>query len=548
MAKINPPAARKVYNLDEETAFQQCTAKLTDPTTENFIVRFESSEAKCAVDVSQEEALKWLQAENRSATQALWLNFWTSDSQRTTIAAVAKKYGLSPRLTRLLCPARKSATQTPSTASTNSSSSSTSSGQRTPTARMTDVEKGIPPSSDAIQSKPKATVKDINFGDVVNDLWHFCSIDFGHHFIHVGFNTLFSSSESKNEDPSKPSGQRIWTSLLICDDGTVISVFDRPVNPEAYKDTRSHVVNIFRHLSKHHNHNNTLDALMQVRVRWNEPAGTGYSPTEAASLLFYYLFDDWWSTYALLARREHPYRDTLEELRQLMFEAADVSLIKQVHDVGRQLTVLKLMYQSYELIVSRLLHRQRSTKDANIGPLSAGNGSHFHDIRIYHDTAASQLAQDEHIFLDEDSMHSVKLSFSAVVRFERLLDRIRLYALTEIEECLKEKESLVLMNFNLVALKESQAVERLTRTTVLLAKATILFLPVSLMTGYFSIQLPEVAEKYTLKTYWLSFLVVSLLSMVFLLVFGVTTHTVEGKTIYRSITGIILDKGKRKKQ
>lgn len=94
--------------------------------------------------------------------------------------------------------------------------------------------------------------------------------------------------------------------------------------------------------------------------------------------------------------------------------------------------------------------------------------------------------------------------------------------------------------------------ERLTRTTILLAKATILFLPVSLMTGYFSIQLKEIEEKYSLKTYWLCFLVVTVLSIVFLLFFGLTTHTVEGKTIYRSITRsigrMILDKGKAKRK
>jgi hypothetical protein len=100
----------------------------------------------------------------------------------------------------------------------------------------------------------------------------------------------------------------------------------------------------------------------------------------------------------------------------------------------------------------------------------------------------------------------------------------------------------------LVALKESQAVERLTRTTILLAKATILFLPVSLMTAYFSIQLPAIAEMYSIKTYWLSFLVVAVLSVAFLLVFGVTTHTVEGKTIYKSFTRMVLDKGKKSKK
>lgn len=107
-----------------------------------------------------------------------------------------------------------------------------------------------------------------------------------------------------------------------------------------------------------------------------------------------------------------------------------------------------------------------------------------------------------------------------------------------------------LQNFNLVTLKESQAVERLTRTTILLAKATILFLPISLMTAYFSIQVGDIGKKYSLKTYWLTFLVVSVLSIAFLGAFGFYTHTVEGKTIYRSVTRMILDvfKGKRKRQ
>merc|ERR1711933_463585 len=42
------------------------------------------------------------------------------------------------------------------------------------------------------------------------------------------------------------------------------------------------------------------------------------------------------------------------------------------------------------------------------------------------------------------------------------------------------------MNFNLIAMKESVDMERLTRVTLLLTKATILFLPVSLMSAYFS--------------------------------------------------------------
>lgn len=91
-------------------------------------------------------------------------------------------------------------------------------------------------------------------------------------------------------------------------------------------------------------------------------------------------------------------------------------------------------------------------------------------------------------------------------------------------------------NFNLVALKESQAVEKLTRTTILLAKVTILFLPVSLMTGYFSMQLTEIEKLYNLKTYWVCFLIVVVASIIGLVIFGITTERVRGRTTYKSLT------------
>jgi hypothetical protein len=103
-------------------------------------------------------------------------------------------------------------------------------------------------------------------------------------------------------------------------------------------------------------------------------------------------------------------------------------------------------------------------------------------------------------------------------------------------------------NFNLVSLKESQAVEKLTRTTILLAKATILFLPVSLTTGYFSMQLHQIDELYSLKTYWVSFLLVGLLTVIFLLAFGVLGDRYQGKVIYTSLTRTFLRRRRQKQR
>lgn len=85
----------------------------------------------------------------------------------------------------------------------------------------------------------------------------------------------------------------------------------------------------------------------------------------------------------------------------------------------------------------------------------------------------------------------------------------------------------------MIALKDSQAVEKLTRITILLAKATILFLPVSLMTAYFSTDL--VKGNYSVTQYWVAFAVILVVSILMLMIFGMASDTVEGKTIYRSL-------------
>jgi Mg2+ and Co2+ transporter CorA len=144
---------------------------------------------------------------------------------------------------------------------------------------------------------------------------------------------------------------------------------------------------------------------------------------------------------------------------------------------------------------------------------------------------------------EADSLLGVSLSSAAKVRFERLKDRILLYALSEIDECLAQKDSLVMMNFNLIAIKESFSVERLTWVTLLLAKITILFTPVTLMTGYFSIQFKN--TEFAISNYWWTFGIVFGISLVLLFAFSAFSGTLEGKIITRSWSRVAYDFSRR---
>lgn len=219
-----------------------------------------------------------------------------------------------------------------------------------------------------------------------------------------------------------------------------------------------------------------------------------------------------------------------------MLEQAQVGLIDDLHRLGRQLGVLKRIYQSYELILTRLLKRQRRLREEKRNSEMALSAKTLDRARM---DSWGSLAYD-----DPAALGGVTLASAAASRFERLLDRIGLYALSEIDECITDKEALNFLVFNLIAMKDSQAVERLTRITILLAKVTILFLPVSLTTAYFSTEVQDL-QNYTGQTYWVTFAIVMFLSAILLMLFGWLSGTEEGKPIYRSITRKFFDSGRR---
>lgn len=112
---------------------------------------------------------------------------------------------------------------------------------------------------------------------------------------------------------------------------------------------------------------------------------------------------------------------------------------------------------------------------------------------------------------------------------------MKLYALGEIDDCLAEKSELVDMTFNLIAMKEAQAVERLTRVAIFLTKFTFLFLPLTLITGYFSMQLNDLNGKYSVKDFWGASGVFVGLMILVLYTIGRSTETLETGIMWASI-------------
>lgn len=80
---------------------------------------------------------------------------------------------------------------------------------------------------------------------------------------------------------------------------------------------RRNIQLIFSGVSKQHSASSESASLVTIRVRPFHDGNQDHASIkqeDGPSLLFYYIFDDWVSSYALVAKREHKYGVLLEDL------------------------------------------------------------------------------------------------------------------------------------------------------------------------------------------------------------------------------------------
>ena len=93
------------------------------------------------------------------------------------------------------------------------------------------------------------------------------------------------------------------------------------VEQKVVKTVRRNVCSIFKGVSKQHEATSESDSLVTIRVRnfqdSSAPEQGRIKQEDSPSLLFYYIFDDWFSSYGLIAKREHAYGVSLDMLVRL---------------------------------------------------------------------------------------------------------------------------------------------------------------------------------------------------------------------------------------
>lgn len=446
----------KFQSLDDPDIASSLVGRTQDASSTNFVLDFGEDGAYVGFDLTDPTIEDLMDADRPDSLNARWINIWYPQHQKHLIETLARIYDFSPRLLGLMC-SDPMQPQTPTPSQRPSNRTRKFWNKKSPSIS---VESQSAKCSDELSEHYSVTSHESSQGGniyrIVNDLWHYSSIDFGRSYVCLGYNSLYgtkytgatSDCDVYDED-HLPNCHRVWTWLLLCKDSTVITInedpFPRdssnylsPLQQRIFNETRRNLTNVFRSLSlidsdplKTRNPMTLLPLRSRLGSTREESA---HRTTDIPGLLFYYLFENWHNSYTLITRKESRYGTELASLRRAMIAAPKLAHIDRLDRIGKELGVLRRHYEAHNRLIQRVLE-----------PVAPTNAS-LENSRVVSDSSDARSVDTVRgvgLVTEKQSMLGVSMSSPARVRFARLKDLIDLYALNEIEEYLKQKESLV---------------------------------------------------------------------------------------------------------
>ncbi|KAF4556894.1 Hypothetical protein D9617_1g087760 [Elsinoe fawcettii] len=538
-------------DVDDAEGLQHALQNLTSCTNRNFVLDFNDRNAWMGLDLSVDTVMDLVKVGGWPGQPSTrWIDISYPSKQKRLLNQLAQHYDWAPRILAMMCsdpPGQNASSVKGSQFETvidNAMDQSTHSD---------DIEKGysISDISSTSSSNPARTG---NLYELLEEVWHYTTFDQGRNYLCVGYNSIYPTGSTAipysqlglQSSSPLPHCVRVWTWLILCSDRTIITVnedlFPNSSTPPSPREkaillrTKQNLINVFRSLSGADDPASSPVTLLPIRKRLARQQDTESDTSkDAPGLLFYYLFENWYNSYSLVTRRDSRYGKELQTIRAEMFESPQLSQIDRLDQVGNELGVLKRHYKSYIRIIDRITEFNMMAKPESIG-----------SSQITTRMVDESWDQDHQHQVEPTSLLAVKPGPAAHVRFERLKDMISLYALSEVKDYLAKKDNLVQMNFQLIAIKESRDVERLTRVSLFIAKATMLLLPISLLTAYFGTNID--GQAFTLTSYWASFAAILVISYIALIGFGIASGTMESWPVMPPVARRIYQRARRNKE
>lgn len=174
-------------NFDVECNFDLFDRQTRNPTSSNFCIDFGDNDAWCAFDLGSDSYSRLLRSPRPPNLHTRWINLWMPYNQKDTLHALAKHYDFSPRLLGLMCsdpvpPKTKPLQPKKSSATLRSRKSNrshkTQDSQKSSKEQSLDSEESIG-MTDMMHSTQLEMVRDLSHYQIVNDVWHWSSVDWG---------------------------------------------------------------------------------------------------------------------------------------------------------------------------------------------------------------------------------------------------------------------------------------------------------------------------------------------------------------------------------
>ncbi|RYP27725.1 hypothetical protein DL767_007562 [Monosporascus sp. MG133] len=468
----------KFEDFDLKAVFEETAREAASENCSNFVVEFGPRRARVARDLELCDFESMFEKDTRGDEYPIrWINIWDTYAQKDLVDYIGQQYEFSDRLRSLIkmkpvakwkedrMKQRRKVAGVQKPVARSKATSTESALER--------GEKASSTGSEQLPAEPPPEISldgdDIQLYFLLKETVNYSSID------HTDRDTVLSFHEEPTIEPASPE-----------------------LSQQGYDEYKTNPLT-----------QSSVRKALQAKIRRPKCRPEQLSQElgeEGASNLFYYLFEDYTAAGPFQAAR-----DTLNELTPIVLHSDSrkmkhktSEIIPRLHDLSKELRELRHLFENYKNLIMKIMVTTKS---------EGATGGYAWSLarslsNLSNPTAAMEIPIEE---------PRVKLTKSAMDRFDRLADRLQWLMLNTIQGHLEEITALSDTYFNLTQQKDSHATAKLNRSATLLAKLSVLFLPISLMTGYFGVEISDLNQYWTAETYWYSF--AGLVSLSFLCMF-----------------------------
>lgn len=167
-------------NLDDCNVYHKYDEALQQAETLNLAVEFDETNAYAALDLGLSSLAQFLENRKPRGTRSRWVSIWGPERQKDRIQKIAALYEFSPRLLGIICtdhstPLHVDDGSRESDVSTWRSHKSKFAGHNSTGSHSQDPENH----GQNIHLISDASTLDLNHYNIVNEVWHYCSVDWG---------------------------------------------------------------------------------------------------------------------------------------------------------------------------------------------------------------------------------------------------------------------------------------------------------------------------------------------------------------------------------